>query len=385
MKKCQNCGSQNKDDATYCTNCGNKVESVKSKRKTPITTWLLTILSVVLISGLSGNAYLYVQQNAKSNRMEQNLLDSANSISIMQNALASVQTGIADWAQSLATLNDTVSGMGDTATALGNQLAGIGEFATNLDSRIGVLEGNNPSLLADLAALNNSVSAIDDSLGMLNDNITGLQAQIDSIEIDIPTFPSGSQGIVDIVTAVQPAMVMIETFVPGEGYYGGSGFIIDNRGFVVTNYHVIEGAASIRVYLPNGESHTAAGVVTDPGRDVAVIKIVSTRVDFPTVPLGSSSAAQIGEEVVAIGYPYIAYWPVFTRGIISAKPSMFGYTWIQIDAALNHGNSGGQLVNMRGEVIGINTLGFIDDAVENFNFAIPIDDASPLISAALQS
>jgi serine protease Do len=118
---------------------------------------------------------------------------------------------------------------------------------------------------------------------------------------------------------------------------------------------------------------------------VAVLKMNSARSDFPAATLGSSSSAQIGEGVLAIGYPYIAEWPVFTKGIVSAKPRLYGYDWLQLDAALNHGNSGGPLVNLRGEVIGINTLGFVDYDIESFSLAIPIDDVKSLIQSATGS
>src|SRR5690348_11801490 len=138
----------------------------------------------------------------------------------------------------------------------------------------------------------------------------------------------------------------------------GSGFIVNPKGYILTNYHVIEDAARITVILQSNEKFRGEVVGFDPETDVAVIKIDAQR-DLPTVALGDSNAAQVGDWVLAMGSPFGLDQTV-TAGIISKKERESPYfnvfqRFLQTDAAINRGNSGGPLVNMRGEVIGMNS------------------------------
>src|SRR5678815_2134573 len=138
----------------------------------------------------------------------------------------------------------------------------------------------------------------------------------------------------------------------------GSGFIINPKGYILTNHHVIEDAARITVGLQSGEKFRGTVIGVDPETDVAVIKIDAPK-DLPTVTLGDSNAAQVGDWVLAMGSPFGLDQTV-TAGIISKKERETPYfnvfqRFLQTDAAINRGNSGGPLVNMRGEVIGMNS------------------------------
>ena len=142
---------------------------------------------------------------------------------------------------------------------------------------------------------------------------------------------------------------------------GGSGVIISPDGYIVTNNHVVEDASEVKVTLNDNRTFTAKVIGTDPTTDVALVKIDAT--DLPNIPFGESDALRLGEWVLAIGSPY-GLQSTVTAGIISAKarnldiiPSQFRIeSFIQTDAAVNPGNSGGALVNTRGELVGINTL-----------------------------
>ena len=142
---------------------------------------------------------------------------------------------------------------------------------------------------------------------------------------------------------------------------GGSGVIISPDGYIVTNNHVIEDATKLRVKLNDGRVFDAKIIGSDPTTDVALIKVEGK--DLPTLPFGSSDALRLGEWVLAIGSPYNLQSTI-TAGIVSAKarqlgviPSEFSIeSFIQTDAAVNPGNSGGALVNTHGELVGINTL-----------------------------
>jgi serine protease Do len=160
----------------------------------------------------------------------------------------------------------------------------------------------------------------------------------------------------------------------------GSGFIVDPKGYILTNQHVVQGATRITVRLQSGEEFRGVVKGVDEETDIAVVKIESAR-ELPSVKLGDSNTAQVGDWVLAIGSPFGLDQTV-TAGIISTKerqtPLFTSFQqFLQTDAAINRGNSGGPLVNMRGEVIGINSQ--IATSTGDYNgigFALPSNEAS---------
>ena len=162
-----------------------------------------------------------------------------------------------------------------------------------------------------------------------------------------------------------------------EAKAGGSGVIISEDGYIVTNNHVIDKASSLRVKLYDGRVFDAKIVGSDPATDVALIKIEAT--ELPTLPFGSSDDLRLGEWVLAIGYP-MDLQSTITAGIVSAKARSLGAidsrtgieSFIQTDAAVNPGNSGGALVNTRGELVGINTIiKTSTGSYVGYSFAVP--------------
>lgn len=162
----------------------------------------------------------------------------------------------------------------------------------------------------------------------------------------------------------------------------GSGFIIDPSGLILTNHHVVEGATTINVKLQSGELYRGRIVGTDADTDLAVVKITASR-SLPTLKLGDSNQMEVGDWVLAIGSPFGLEQTV-TAGIVSTKDripdndSSSGLVrYIQTDAAINRGNSGGPLVNMRGEVIGINSqIATTTGDYNGIGFALPSTDAA---------
>lgn len=158
---------------------------------------------------------------------------------------------------------------------------------------------------------------------------------------------------------------------------GGSGVILSSDGYIVTNNHVADGATTLRVKLYDGRKFDAKLIGKDAATDLALLKIDAT--DLPTLPLGSSDALRLGEWVLAIGSPFDLQSTI-TAGIVSAKARQLGAipndfsieSFIQTDAAVNPGNSGGALVNTRGELVGINTLiKSQTGSYVGYSFAIP--------------
>jgi serine protease Do len=161
----------------------------------------------------------------------------------------------------------------------------------------------------------------------------------------------------------------------------GSGFIISADGYILTNNHVISGADEIYVTLTdNGDEYRARVVGKDDSTDISLIKIESKKDDFPVAVLGNSDTLDIGDWVIAIGNPF-GFGHTLTQGIVSAKARVIGAgpydSFIQTDAAINPGNSGGPLINMNGEVVGINTA--IISSGQGIGFAIPINMAKQIL------
>ena len=167
----------------------------------------------------------------------------------------------------------------------------------------------------------------------------------------------------------------------------GSGFIISEDGYVVSNYHVVEGASTLKVITSDSQEYEAKLVGYDATNDLAVLKIEAT--GLPFVSLGSSDALAVGDQVVAIGNPLGELTSTLTVGYISAKDREVStegsyMNMLQTDAAINSGKSGGPLFNMSGEVVGITTAKYSGTSnsgatIEGIGFAIPIDDVVGLI------
>lgn len=172
----------------------------------------------------------------------------------------------------------------------------------------------------------------------------------------------------------------------------GSGFIISEDGYVVSNYHVVEGAQSLRVILSDSTEYEASLVGHDAVNDLAVLKIDAT--GLPYVKLGSSDAIVVGDQVLAIGNPLGELTSTLTVGYVSAKDRMVNtdgtsLNMLQTDAAINSGNSGGPLFNMNGEVIGITTAKYSGTSasgatIEGIGFAIPMDDVADMITELVE-
>jgi serine protease Do len=174
----------------------------------------------------------------------------------------------------------------------------------------------------------------------------------------------------------------------------GSGFIVSADGYILTNNHVVQGADRVTVRLPDNREFPARIVGTDPATDVAVIKIAAT--GLPTVAFGNSDSTRIGEWVLAIGNPLgEAFTFTVTAGIVSAKGRLLGglqqsrysiQDFIQTDAAINPGNSGGPLVNVHGEVIGINSaIASETGYYAGYGFAIPINLVRTVMTQLIQT
>ncbi len=225
--------------------------------------------------------------------------------------------------------------------------------------------------------------------------------EVQSETTEPAAFPSsGAKRISDIYEAAKHGVVQVtSTTVVSDNLFGaqeqqaqGSGFVIDKDGHVITNYHVVQGAKKVQVSFSDEEQRDATVVGSDPSTDIAVLKIQGAWARSLTpLALGNSSAVKVGDAVVAIGNPFGLERTV-TAGIVSALqrhiPSPNGYQIdqvIQTDAAINHGNSGGPLLNANGDVIGVNAqIESESGGNVGIGFAIPIDTVKDVASQLIK-
>lgn len=199
-------------------------------------------------------------------------------------------------------------------------------------------------------------------------------------------------SVEEIAKRVGPSIVGISCTTSVKSYYGtqtaqssGSGIIIGDDGSIVTNYHVIEGASDIKVKLTSGNEYIATVVGGDDKTDIAVIKINATE-NLHVATIGDSDTLEVGELAVAIGNPLASeLFGTVTAGVISGvnRTMTVGQremNLIQTDAAISPGNSGGALINKYGEVVGINSVKLVDEAAEGLGFAIPMNEAVPIVN-----
>ncbi len=222
---------------------------------------------------------------------------------------------------------------------------------------------------------------------------------------EIGTTGSGQEiqatDVSDIVDQVMPSVVSITSTVLKNNYFygtqessgAGSGFIIakqNNKLYIATNNHVVEGASSLKVGFADNTSADAELVGTDKDSDLAVISVKADSISKETASkikiavLGSSDDLKVGQTVIAIGNA-LGYGQSVTTGVISAKDREVTFTdgsmiLLQTDAAINPGNSGGVLINTKGEVIGINNAKLEDTSVEGMGYAIPMSSAKSLLT-----
>lgn len=207
--------------------------------------------------------------------------------------------------------------------------------------------------------------------------------------ISISVYEKGNQGVVNIST-VSRAETFFFAAVPQEG--SGSGWVLDKQGHIVTNYHVIADSDEIEVTLSDGaESHSATIVGADPQNDIAVIRIAAPANTLFPLKLGQSSDLRVGQHIFAIGNPF-GLERTMTAGIVSSlnrtlrsKTRRLMKGIIQIDAALNQGNSGGPLLDTAGELIGMNTA-IASSVGENtgVGFAVPVNTIRRVVPQLLQ-
>src|SRR5262249_14860882 len=218
--------------------------------------------------------------------------------------------------------------------------------------------------------------------GVRNVNLAERDAALSNDEVlNVRIYRQTSPAVANVLTKATEYDFWMDP-VPVEG--AGSGFVIDTKGYVLTNFHVVQGAQSIEVVLGDQSRYPAKFLGADQRNDVALLKIEPKK-QLVALPLGDSAALQVGQKVLAIGNPF-GFQSTLTTGVVSAlgrtvqtSQTTFIDEAIQTDAAINRGNSGGPLINSHGEVIGINSAIFTPSGTTaGIGFAIPINSAKAI-------
>ena len=228
------------------------------------------------------------------------------------------------------------------------------------------------------------------------DSITTIPTQAPLPSTDLTSLPvSALPSVADLIDQVKPSVVSIsivevslDLFLrPTAGQGNGSGVIVREDGYIITNYHVIKDAEDIRVHLSDGRAFWAEVVGQDPLTDLAIVRIDAE--GLPALPLGDSRELRVGEWVVSMGNALgLQGGATATIGIVSAKDRSVRteigdlYGLVQTDAAINHGSSGGAMVNTKGELVGINTV-IIQDA-QGLGFAVGASTVRPILESLIE-
>ncbi|MDD3677651.1 MAG: trypsin-like peptidase domain-containing protein [Dehalococcoidales bacterium] len=309
--------------------------------------WLTVVLVVILTIGTVTNGILYFQTSEKLN-------DAQTKIELIEEELSS--------------LDSEFSGLNSLVSSLENNIDGVQSDINNIEGFV--------------SALDEDINGVQYSLAELNDNYTSLSSEVSSF--------ADWEGI---VSNIEPSITMLIVEM-GDGTSYGSGMIITGDGWVLTAAHMIDGVenlSDIEFVLANGDSYGCENIYVDDELDVGFIKIDSNKTDFTAAVIGSSSDTKVGEEVMAVGHPLgLGNPPSYTTGILSAFriAEQDGFGYIQTDAAVNGGSSGGALLNTRGELIGIISWSYVgyrdgygyfyEEVFEGMHYAVPVDDIFPL-------
>ncbi|MBT4325477.1 MAG: trypsin-like serine protease [Candidatus Nitrosopelagicus sp.] len=253
----------------------------------------------------------------------------------------------------------------------------------------GIVVGGVIAAAAIIFAVFVSFNSIDDSesneLIVVNENHT--QTIGESVGIE----RSYEYSLIDIFEKSEESVVQVNVLRGGSDGGMGSGFVYSEEGYIITNQHVVRDAKKVTVTFLDGEAYIGDVIGTDPDLDIAVVKVSPSNTYLQPITIGDSSKLKVGEKIAAIGNPF-GLSGSMTSGIVSQigrlLPQESGYSIpdvIQTDAAINPGNSGGPLINMKGEVVGINTaIQSITGEFSGIGFAVPSNTVKKIVPVLIE-
>lgn len=376
---------------------------------------IIVPIIVILAVSIGVNSVLLVQQNSKLGEIDTGISSLGTKLSSTQGDMSVLQGNVSNLQGGYSTLQGGVSGLqGNVSYLQGSYTSLQGNYATlqnsyaTLLSNFATFQGNittlqvaYTNLLGNVANLQNSYTGLQASIVTVQGNVSGLQGRLTDLQGQISTVQTGltkanadlatiqaeankTLSQVDLVKLVEPVVVRVEiTF--GSSLETGTGIIISSNGYVLTANHVVENVTAANITLPNGQRFTSTVVGRDASRDIAIVKMNTSRTDFTAAVIGSSGNSSVGETVMASGFALgLDGNTTYSMGIISAFRLFDGSNYIQTDAPINPGNSGGPMFNMKGQVIGVNVGKLVGTNVETIGLAVPIDECKSLIQSTVK-
>ena len=332
---------------------------------------LLPIIAILAIS-IGVNSVLLVQQTSKLGEISSGIADLGGKVSTLTGDVSTLQGNVSGLQGNVAGLQGNVSGLQGSISGLQSGISGLQGSISGLQGGISNLQGSVSVLQGNVSSLQVNLTNSEAKLSILQADLLKANAEIAKVQASVNTQPT---PLVDVIAAVEPTVVRITT-----SGGSGSGVIISRTGYVLTAEHVVSNVSSASIMLASGERYGSTIIARDKQRDLAILRIISNRTDFPEAVLGSSGSTRAGEEAIAVGYALgLEGRPTISKGIVSGFRVEDGLNYIQTDAAINPGNSGGPLFNLKGQVIGINVSKFVSTSVEGVGLAIPIDETKTFI------
>ncbi|MFA5628970.1 MAG: trypsin-like peptidase domain-containing protein [Dehalococcoidales bacterium] len=348
----------------------------------------IIVLLFILTAGIVANGVFYYQMhnnfntaNTQIEALNGNVASLNGSVSVIEGNLSGVSNNVSAISGSVSNLNNTMSSLESDMSGIQNDVSGVQGQLSGVNSDLSVIKGDINGLNSDYASLQDNFAGVEDSVAGISADVDGLKDRIDSAEANIVDWAK-------IAADIEPSMVILTA-----NGYTGSGVIITADGWIVTARHVVEDANvnDLDITLTNGTKYVCDAINLYNNIDIALVKIKSIKKDFRFAAIGSSADLEVGEQVMAVGNALALGNPLsHSVGIVSAFRTAIsdGNDYIQTDTTINGGNSGGPLVNAKGEVVGIVSwkyVGYRDDdgyffdqIFEGMGFAVPIDEIFPL-------
>ena len=268
---------------------------------------------------------------------------------------------------------------------------------TGAQAQITALNSNYKSSQSTATALQSTVSTLQGSITALQGKVDTLQSNVTTLQKSQPqntpsAAPAGSpitsNTMVNLIPQIEPFIARID--VTGSGFVAsGSGIIIRNDGYVITNEHVIDAASTVKVTLKSGQQYTASVVSSDTNVDLAILKLNGNPPNLTSATLGTPADIIIGVSVIAAGFPVGLDLPgpaSFSRGIVSAIRTVSSQKYVQTDATINAGSSGGGLFTLDAKLIGLTSSAILPRGqdVDGIGLAIPVDTIQTYIQKNLK-
>ena len=373
--KCLKCGNDINEETGLCPECDSAEESGLPQKKNIFSdmtnvTKVMMALIVCLVLGLGALTYLFFD-------MRKDFNDVSSQLGV---AKASIEENISN----IDKLNNELSHKDSEIRSLNDTIDGLNSNVNELDSGI-------KDLSEDINRGSDRIDSIEELLDDTGNRIAGSYSELSQRLSDVSTSLSDTTtAYTNAYLKACDSIVRITNQDHDYRVLGGSGVIATSDGYIFTCYHVVKGYRRIDIYMQDGREFTAKLVAGDDDRDIAVLKIKEEVSDLPAASFCSLDDILPGDLALALGYPAVNFLKgplTVTAGIVSCVREFEGCTWVQFDTTMNPGNSGGAIINQKGEVMGFGSFELVGYSreYENLCFAVPADTGWEYLNEYLES